>query len=96
MQDERLREDAKQLLRVAYERQVTSGDVGLEVDLGAGAEERGLDAGSPHLVTLTDYMEVAGWIEEDPGTDPIRRGEVGMSVRRMTERGMEVLREAIG
>ena len=32
MQDERLREDAKQLLRVAYERQVASGDVGLGVD----------------------------------------------------------------
>ncbi len=96
MQDERLREDAKQLLRVAYERQVVSGDVGLAVDLGAAAEERGLDADSPHLATLVDYMEVADWIERDPGADPIGRGEVGMPVRRITERGMEVLREAIG
>lgn len=37
MQDERLREDAKQLLRVAYEREVTRDDVGLDVDLGAAS-----------------------------------------------------------
>ena len=42
MQDERLREDAKRLLRVAYERQVAGGDVGLGVDIGAAAEERGV------------------------------------------------------
>ena len=41
-------------------------------------------------------MEVAGWIERDPGADPIGRGEVGMPVRRITGRGAEVLREDAG
>ena len=95
MQDERLREDAKQLLRTAYERQVASGDVGLGVDLRAAAKERGMDHDSPYLAALVDYMEVAGWIEQDPGADLIGRGEVGMPVRRVTERGAEVLHEAI-
>jgi hypothetical protein len=40
-QDERLREDAKQLLRVAYEREVARGDVGVGVDLGAAARTMG-------------------------------------------------------
>lgn len=92
MQDDRLREDAKQLLRVAYEREVANGDVGLGVDLGAAAEERGLDAHSPHLVALTDYMGVAGWIEPDTAT----RLRDGDPLYRITGRGMEVLREAIG
>ena len=96
MQDERLREDAKQLLRVAYGRQVAAGDVGLGVDLPAAAEERGLGHDSPHLAALVDFMEVAGWIEPDPGADPIGRGEVGMPVRRITGRGAEVLREEPG
>jgi hypothetical protein len=43
-----------------------------------------------------DYMEVAGWIERDPGADPLGRGELGMPVRRMTERGLGVLREITG
>jgi hypothetical protein len=47
VQDERLRDGAKQLLRIAYERQVAS-------------------------------------------------GEVGMPVRRITMRGTEILREAMG
>jgi len=51
---------------------------------------------SRYLAALVDYMEVASWIEQDPGADPIGRGEVGMPVRWMTERGTEVLREAIG
>jgi len=92
-QDERLRDDAKQLLRVAYERQVASGDVGLGVDLPAAAEHRGIGHDSPHLAALVDYMEVAGWIERDPGADPIGRGEIGMPVRRITGRGVEVLGE---
>jgi len=50
---------------------------------------------SPHLAALVDYMEVPGWIERDPGADPIGRGEVGMPIRRITERGTEVLHEAI-
>ncbi len=93
-QDDSLREDAKQLLRVAYERQVASGDVGLGVDLSAAAEHRGMGHDSPHLATLVDYMEVADWIERDQGADLIGRGELGLTVRRITERGMEVLREA--
>jgi hypothetical protein len=96
VQDERLRDDAKQLLRIAYERQVASGGVGLGVDLQAAADEQGLGYESRYLAALVDYMEVAGWIEQDPGADPIGRGEVGMPVRRITGRGTEVLREAIG
>ena len=67
MQDEYLKEDAKQLLRASYERQAARGEVGLRVDLAAGAEERGLGADSPHLAAVVDYMEVAGWIKPDPG-----------------------------
>jgi len=96
MQNEHLREDAKQLLRVAYERQVASGDVGMGVDLPAAAEQRGIGHDSPHLAALVDYMEVTGWIERDPGADPIGCGKLGMPVRRMTERGLGVLREITG
>ena len=96
MQDERLREDAKQLLRMAYERQVAGGDVGLGVDLPAAAEERRLGHDSPHLAGLVDFMEVAGWIEPDPGADPIGRGGVGMPLGRISGRGTEVLREVPG
>ena len=85
----RLREDAKRLLRVSYERQDAQGEVGLRVDLGAGAEERGLDADSTHLATLVDYMEVAGWIKPDPGAF----GAAGGPTRMITGRGVEVLRE---
>ena len=69
LQDERLRlrEDAKRLLRVSYEQRTAQGEVGLRVDLGAGAEELGLSTDSPHLASLVDYMEVAGWIKLDPG-----------------------------
>ena len=91
-EDERLREDAKQLLRVAYERQVAGGDVGLGVDLGAVAEERSMSRNSPHLTTLTDYVGVAGWVEPDAAA----RVDAGDRVFRITERGMEVLREVIG
>jgi hypothetical protein len=93
VQDVRLRE---QLLRIAYERQVVSGEVGLGVDLQAAADEQGMGYESRYLAALVDYMEVAGWIEQDPGADPIGRGEVGMPVRRITDRGTEVLREAMG
>ena len=91
MENERLREDAKQLLRVAYDREVARGDVGLGVDLGAAAEERGISHDSPHLATLTDYMEVAGWIEADTAAR-VRRGD---PLYRITDRGLEVLREVI-
>jgi hypothetical protein len=96
VQDERLRDDAKQLLRIAYERQVASGEVGLGVDLQAAADEQGMGYESRYLAALVDYMEVAGWIEQDPGADPIGRGEAGMPVRRITRRGTEILREAMG
>jgi len=95
VQDERLREDAKHLLTIAYEHQVASGDVGLGVDLQAAADRQGMGYESHYLAALVDYMEVAGWIERDPGADPIGRGEVGMPVRKITGRGTEVLREAI-
>ncbi len=42
MQDEQLREDAKDLLRVAYERRVVDGVERMQVDLSAAAEHRGL------------------------------------------------------
>lgn len=91
LQDEplRLREDAKRLLRVSYERQAAQGEVGLRVDLGAGAEERGLSADSPHIASLVDYMEVAGWIKPDPGAFDFAGGPI----RMITGRGVEVLRE---
>ena len=87
MHDERLREDAKQLLRVARNRRVVDGVGGMEVDLSAAAEHRGLEPGSPHLEALVDFMEVAGWVEagsSDAAGDP---------VRRVTARGLEVLNE---
>jgi hypothetical protein len=90
MQDERLREDAKQLLRVARERRVVDGVGGMEVDLSAAAEHRGLEAGSPHLEALVDFMEVAGWVEA--GSSPA--DAAGDPIRRVTTRGLEVLREA--
>jgi hypothetical protein len=38
---------------------------------------------------LVDYMEVAGWVEPDPTAgDP-----VGGPIRRITPRGLQVLRE---
>ncbi|MBA3388794.1 MAG: hypothetical protein H0U02_05425 [Rubrobacter sp.] len=63
------------------------------MDLPAAAEQRGVGHDSPYLAALVDLMEVAGWIERDPGVDPIGRGEVGMPVRRITGRGAEVLRD---
>lgn len=64
------------------------------MDLPAAAEHRGMGHESPHFASLVDYMEVAGWIEEDPGADRIGRGEVGVPIRRITVRGTEVLSEA--
>ena len=60
------------------------------------AEERGVGHDSAHLAALVDFMEVVGWIEPDPGADPIERGEVGMPVRRITGRGAKVLQEGPG
>jgi hypothetical protein len=88
MQDERPREDVKQLLRVARERQVVDGVGGMEVDLSAAAEHRGLEPGSPHLEALVDFMEVAGWVETGSSRDA-----AGDPVRRVTPRGLQVLNE---
>ncbi len=63
------------------------------MDLPVAAEQRGVGHDSPHLATLVDFMEVAGWIERDQGADPIGRSEVGMPVRRITGRGAEVLQD---
>jgi hypothetical protein len=65
LQDERLREDAKQLLRVAYELRVVDGTREMQVNLTAAAEHRELGPDSPHLAMLVDFMEVVGWIEVD-------------------------------
>ena len=84
-----LREDSKQLLRVAYEQRVQYvGDV-TQVDLTAGAEPRGLSPSSPRLAALVDFMEVAGWVEEDV----FARDASGLHPRRITERGLQVLKE---
>jgi hypothetical protein len=90
MQDEQLREDAKQLLRVAYEQRSVRGAEGMQVDLAEAATDRGLTHGSPHLDALVDYMEVTGWVEEDPTLRSIVSGHL---VRRIMARGLEVLRE---
>jgi hypothetical protein len=87
MQDEQLREDAKQLLRVARERRVVDGVGSMEVDLSAAAEHRGLEPSSPHLEALVDFMEVAGWVETGSSS------AAGDPVRKVTARGLEVLNE---
>ena len=91
--DQDTREDAKQLLRAAYERQVAGGGRVTQVDLAAGAEERGLSQTSPRLEALVDYMEVMGWAEVDPFA---RGGAVSATTRRITARGLEVIREGSG
>src|SRR3712207_2335659 len=87
VQDERLREDAKQLLRVARERRGVGGGGGMEMDLSA-AEQRGVESDSPHLEALVDFMKVAGWVETGSSRDA-----AGDPVRRITPRGLEVLNE---
>jgi hypothetical protein len=90
--DEDLREDAKQLLRAAYERQVAGGGLVTQVDFAAGAEERGLSPAGPRLEALVDYMEVMGWAE----VDLFARGAVSVTTRRITARGLEVVGEDSG
>ena len=46
---------------------------------------------SPYLVALTDYMGVAGWVEPDAAA----RVDAGDQSYRITQRGVEVLRETI-
>lgn len=91
MQEEQLREDAKQLLRVAYEQRAVHGGEGMQVDLAEAARYRGLTQVGPHLDALVDYMEVTGWVEQD---DPMYRNVVtGPFIRQITARGLEVVRE---
>jgi len=75
-------------MRVARERRVVDGVGGMEVDLSAAAEQRGLESDSPHLEALVDFMEVAGWVETGSSRDA-----AGDPVRRVTPRGLEVLNE---
>jgi hypothetical protein len=91
MQDAQLREDAKHLLLVAYEQRAVRGGEGMQVDLAEATRHRGLTHVSPHLDTLVDYMEVTGWVEQE---DPIHHDLVtGQIIRRITARGLQVLRE---
>ncbi len=85
-----LREDAKRLLRVSYERQVAGGGRVTHVDLGAGAEEIGMEADGHRFVALLDYMDVMGWAE----TDLFAHDASGGAVRRITARGLAVVGEA--
>ncbi len=90
MQNEQLREDAKHLLRVAYKQRAVRGGEGMQVDLAEATRYRGLTHVSPHLDGLVDYMEVTGWVEQDP---MYRNVEPDQTIRRITARGLRVLRE---
>jgi hypothetical protein len=85
-----LRDEARRLLRVSYERQVAGGGRVSHVDLGAGAEELGMDADGDRLDVLLDYMDVMGWVE----TDLFAHDASGGAVRRITARGLAVVRES--
>jgi len=85
-----LRDEARLLLRVSYERQIAGGGQVTHVDLGAGAEELGMDATSARLDVLLDYMDVMGWVE----TDLFAHDASGGAVRRITARGLAVVGEA--
>ena len=89
---EQLRDDAKQLLRVAYERRGVDRTEEMQVDLSAAAVDRGLSPSSPQLASLVDYMEVAGWVRRDPAS----RDVAGCPTYSISARGLEVLREAPG
>ncbi len=91
MKDAQLREDAKQLLRVAYEQRAVRGGEGMRVDLAEATRYRGMTHISPHLDGLVEYMEVTGWVEqEDPMYPNVVPGHV---IRLITARGLQVLRE---
>ena len=86
-----LRDEARRLLRVSYERQVAGGGRVAHVDLGAGAEELGMDADGARLGALLDYMDVMGWAETDLFAHDALGGG---AVRRITARGLAVVGEA--
>ena len=83
------RDDARRLLRVSYERQVAGGGRVTHVDLGAGAEELGMNTAGHRFVELLDYMEIMGWAE----TDLFAHDASGGAVRRITARGLAVVGE---
>ncbi len=86
----RLREEAKELLRAAHERQaITWGEGAVQVYIQAEQGGRGLAPGGPRLAALVDYMEVMGWVE----ADPFARDAAEASARRITTRGFQVIRE---
>ena len=60
-----------------------------QVDLAVEAEERGMSAASPRFGVLLDYMDVMGWVE----ADLFDRDPVSCTVRRITARGLPVMRE---
>ena len=85
-----LRDEARRLLRVSYERQVAGGRQVTHVDLGAGAGELGMDAAGHRFAALLDYVEVMGWAEKDL----FAQDASGGAVRRITTRGLAVVGEA--
>ncbi len=85
-----LRDEARRLLRVSYERQVAGGGRVTHVDLGAGAEDLGMDAAGHRFVALLDYMDVMGWVETDLFANDASGGG---AVRRITARGLAVVGE---
>jgi hypothetical protein len=91
MQGEHVREDAKQLLRVAYGQRPVLGSEGMQIDLAEAMRYRGMTRVGSHLDMLVDYMEVTGWVERE---DPMYRDAVtGPLIRRITVRGLQVLLE---
>ena len=85
-----LREDARLLLRVSYERQVAGGGQVTHVDLGAGGEQLGMSVDGSRIGVLLDYMDVMGWVE----TDLFAHDASGGAVRRITARGLAVVGES--
>jgi hypothetical protein len=90
MLDEQLREDAKHLLRAAYKQRAVHNSEGMQVDLTEATRYHGMTHISTHLDMLVDYMEVTRWIEQDPMYRDVTTGHY---IRRITARGLQVLRE---
>ena len=61
------------------------------MDLGAGAEELGMDADGHRFSALLDYVEVMGWAEKDLFAQDALGGG---AVRRITARGLAFVGEA--
>ena len=66
-----LRDDARRLLRVSYERQVAGGGKVTHVDLGAGAEKLGMDAPATASTSCsTTWRSWVGWRRTCSPTTP--------------------------